>query len=68
MEESEKPVKRKVGKPPGGKDARNKCITLKASSNEIAAWRKEAEERGMSISQFVLGPLRRYMARKKKEG
>ncbi len=68
MRESEKPPKRGVGKPPGGDDAINKCITLKASSNEIAAWRKEAAKKGLSISQFVLGPLRRYMARRKKEG
>lgn len=68
MEESEKPIKRGVGKPPGGNNAINKTIALKASSNEITEWRKEAEKRGMSFSQFVLGPLRRYMARKKKEG
>lgn len=68
MEDGEKPIKRGVGKPPGGRDARNKGITLKASINEITEWRKEAKEKGLSLSQFVLGPLRRYMARKKKEG
>lgn len=66
MREEETPIKRRVGKPSKGNDARNKCITLKVSVNEIAEWRKEAVERGVTFSEFVLGPLRRYTARKKK--
>lgn len=68
MKKPEEPVKRGVGKPSKGDDARNKCITLRATTNEITAWRKEADEQGVSFSEFVLGPLRRYMTRRKRKG
>lgn len=41
-----------------GPNARNYTLALKASEYELALWRKLAEKKGMTLSDFVLRPIR----------
>ena len=48
-----------------GQDARNRTLALKASANEIALWRRLAAKKDMTLSGFVLLPIREATKGKK---
>lgn len=57
--------KKKMGRPRLGPLAKRANFTLRVHEDDLALWRKLAAERGMTITDFILGPLRKSLARRK---
>ena len=58
-------IKPKMGRPSKGRDARNVRIVVKATANEVVAWRKAAQKMGMMLGPWLVKPRRDELAKEK---
>lgn len=56
-------AKPRLGRPSLGDDAHNLTLTLRVSRNELEAWKALAEDKGMTVRDYILSPHRKALRR-----
>lgn len=59
--------KPKMGRPSLGSLAKRGIFTIRVHEDELAQWRRLAAESGVTLTDFVVGPLRELLAKRKVE-
>ena len=57
--------KKKMGRPSLGPLAKHGLFAIRVHKDELALWKQMAADQDMTLTDFVLGPLRRSLARRK---
>ena len=52
------PLRRKIGRPSLYDNARTVSYHVKVTPNEYSLWKKLSKEKGLSLSSFMLEPIR----------
>ena len=56
---------KRMGRPSLGPLAKRGNFTLRVHEDELALWRKMAKKEGITLTAFIIGPLRESLARRK---
>lgn len=57
--------KKKMGRPSLGPLAKHGLFAIRVHEDELTLWRQMAADEGKTLTDFVLDPLRRSLARRK---
>lgn len=57
--------KRPRGRPSLGHDAKIQNVTIRLAPDDYDRWRQMARERGITLTEFILAPLRKELAKRK---
>lgn len=53
-----------MGRPSLGDKAKHSVFSLRVHADELTLWRQLAEKEGLTLTDFVLGPLRKSLKNK----